>query len=158
TLHKRLLCKASSDTDSVCQRINEVALISCLTKYAENRGKTMNTQKIPFSAFVLLLVVSVLLLGAKASNGVAGTIANCGSWHIVSSPNLTRSNSLAAIKVLSSSDIWAVGQAYKTPHTTISQTLTEHWNGMQWNIVASPHLRLSSSLLAVTAVSTGDVW
>lgn len=117
----------------------------------------MNTQKMRFSSFILMLILSVLLLGATSGNGVA-TTPDCGSWHIVSSPNLTRSDSLAAIKVLSSSDIWAVGQAYKTPHTTISQTLTEHWNGMQWSIVASPHLRLSSSLLAVTAVSTGDVW
>ncbi|MEO8971649.1 MAG: hypothetical protein ABI406_08635 [Ktedonobacteraceae bacterium] len=118
----------------------------------------MNTQKMRFSSCVMLLMLSVLLLVAKSGNGVATTAPDCGSWRIVPSPNLTRCNSLAAVKVLSSSDIWAVGQAYKTPHSTTSQALTEHWDGTQWSIVASPDLHASRSLIAISAVSTSDIW
>lgn len=118
----------------------------------------MNTQQMRFSSFILMLILSVLLLGATSGNGVATITPDCGSWRIVSSPNLTHSNSLAAVKVLSSSDIWAVGQAYKTPHSMTSQTLTEHWDGIQWSIVTSPVLHASSNLLAVTAISPSDIW
>ncbi|HLJ34820.1 MAG TPA: hypothetical protein VKU38_14255 [Ktedonobacteraceae bacterium] len=118
----------------------------------------MVTQKMRFSSFIMTLILSLLLFGAMSGSVIASTVSTCGSWKIIPSPNLTRNNSLAAVRVLSSSDIWAVGQVYQTPHSTVSQILTEHWNGMQWSILTSPHFGASSSLLAVTAVSPSDVW
>lgn len=127
-------------------------------KIIRRQGENMVAQKMRISLFILALILSSLLLGARSGIALATTTASCGSWKIISSPNLTRSNSLVAIKALSSSDIWAVGQAYNTPHSNVSQTLTEHWNGMQWSIVTSPVLHSSSKFLAVSAISSNDVW
>jgi len=53
-------------------------------------------------------------------------------------------------------DVWAVGIAT----SSAAQTLTEHWDGNVWSIVPSPNAPLSTfdSLVAVTALSSRDVW
>lgn len=121
-------------------------------------GETMITQKMRCSVFALLLVLALLLFSVGSAHAQATALPDRGSWQIVASPNLTRSNSLAAVYVLSASDGWAVGQGYKTPHSTMSQPLAEHWNGTQWRLVPSTETRSSSGLLAVSAVSTNDAW
>lgn len=118
----------------------------------------MITRTMRLSSVALLLVLSLLLLGAIFGKAGAAALSGCGSWQIVASPNLTRSNSLTAIKVLTARDVWAVGQAYKTSHSTTSQPLIEHWNGAQWSLVPSPNTHSSGGLLAVSAVSPNDIW
>ena len=65
-------------------------------------------------------------------------------------------NVLYAVTALAANDVWAVGaQAEGT------RTLTEHWNGTAWSIVASPNPDAGSAndfLAAVSAVSSTDVW
>ena len=39
-----------------------------------------------------------------------------------------------------------------------SGTLTEHWNGTAWSVVASPNAGTINSLQSVAAVSANDVW
>ena len=42
---------------------------------------------------------------------------------------------------------------------TKGKTLTEHWNGKRWQVVASPNAGKEQNILnAVTAVSTNDIW
>ena len=54
---------------------------------------------------------------------------------------------------VSAYDVWAVGN-------NGSQTLIEHWNGIQWQIVPSPNRasQPDNSLRGVTAVSAHNVW
>jgi hypothetical protein len=63
---------------------------------------------------------------------------NGTKWSVVSSPNHSAfSNALLSVSVISASDIWAVGE-YNTGGPS-DLTLTEHWNGVKWSVVASPN-------------------
>src|SRR5262249_28134816 len=76
------------------------------------------------------------------NTGVRQTLTeqwNGTSWNVVASPDVgTNSNVLTAVAVVSATDIWAVG--YSTAASGVQQTLTEHWNGTSWNVVASPNV------------------
>lgn len=88
-----------------------------------------------------------------------------GTWKIVSSPNVgtgTYGNQLNAVAVVNASDIWAVGFS---PHPSgtplyLRQTLTEHWNGKNWSVVASPNPTGKTYVVlnGVDAISSNDVW
>lgn len=57
----------------------------------------------------------------------------------------------------SASDIWAVG--YSAPAGQPTTTLIEHWDGTAWSIATSPNPGANGDdLLAVTAISSSDVW
>ncbi len=81
---------------------------------------------------------------------------NGASWSVVTSPNVSSTNYLSSVAVVSANDIWAVGDYYSS--FTIYQTLTEHWNGTKWSVVTSPNVGSSSSLSGVAVASTNDVW
>lgn len=84
---------------------------------------------------------------------------NCGpGWAVVPSANVSdASNVLAGVSALSSTEIWAVG-GYMTT-TSITQTLTQRWNGSAWSIVPSPNVGTSDNVLqAVSARASNDVW
>ncbi|HLH62087.1 MAG TPA: hypothetical protein VKV20_10425 [Ktedonobacteraceae bacterium] len=127
----------------------------------------MNRLKLTILSGVLLTVtiIAALLLStgqikAVGAVGVAPSLkAKCGSWNLVPSPNATTGdNALGSVAAISSSDIWAVGNAVINPDL-ISQTLTEHWNGTSWSVVSSPNAGSSDNfLLSVATVSTSDVW
>src|SRR5262249_36987869 len=61
-----------------------------------------------------------------------------------------QSAELEGIAAISANDIWAVG-------VTSSGTLTEHWDGKNWKIVASPSPGQNNQLLGVTALSDSTV-
>ena len=85
------------------------------------------------------------------------------SWTVVPSPNpnggsTNGNNVLSGIAAVSATDIWAVG--YTTdPSTGFQQTLTEHWDGTSWSVIASPNAAPagSSTLAGVTALADGTV-
>jgi hypothetical protein len=61
------------------------------------------------------------------------------AWAIVASPNtdLASENRLSGVNCVSASDCWAVG--FHKIEGFLQQTLTEHWDGSAWSIVASPN-------------------
>jgi len=85
------------------------------------------------------------------------------SWSVVPSPNpnggsINGNNVLSGIAAVSATDIWAVG--YTTdPNTGLQRTLTEHWDGTSWSVIASPNATSTGSgtLAGVTALSNGTV-
>ena len=77
------------------------------------------------------------------STGVAQTLIehwNGSNWSVVTSPNASAQNNLlAGVTAISANDVWAVGDFQTSSGAgTVFQTLTEHWNGTAWSIVASP--------------------
>jgi hypothetical protein len=82
-------------------------------------------------------------------------------WEVVSSPNEAgqTTNTLVSVAALSANDIWAVGN-YLLNDQYQWNTLTEHWDGSKWSIVASPNAARGqkSFLNAVVAISSTDVW
>lgn len=95
------------------------------------------------------------------SSNLADTLVehwNGSSWSVVASPNSgTTGSMLESVSAISSSDIWAVG--FTSTDRGKDLTLTEHWDGSQWSIVASPNEgKYPNSLKSVTAVSSDNVW
>lgn len=83
---------------------------------------------------------------------------NGSAWTIIKSPNVKALNNfLSGVTATSAHDIWAVGNA-NSPSSSTAQTLIEHFNGSQWNIVKSPNVASNNFLQGVTAVSTNLVW
>src|SRR2546423_12176158 len=88
-------------------------------------------------------------------------------WSTVPSPNPGTAqqcgdssysgNALAGVDAISSNDVWAVGSICG-PGT--ARTLTVHWNGSQLAVIPSPNESNldASELLAVSALSSNDVW
>jgi hypothetical protein len=83
---------------------------------------------------------------------------NGTSWEsvVVPEPQDGTNIELNAIAAASANDIWAVGK-YST--NMGQSTLTMHWNGTAWSIVASPNPNtFLNSLNAVTVLASGQAW
>ena len=103
-----------------------------------------------FSCVVGAVLIPLLLTTAVAQ-------AQAAPWTVVSSPNPGGSNFLFGAASVSANDVWAVGEA--TDATGRQLTLTEHWNGTAWSVVASPNVGSGFNVLfAAAAVSANDVW
>ena len=99
-------------------------------------------------------------VGENDSAGMQETLIehwNGKAWEIVSSPNFAPTgNMLAAISVVSASDIWAVGTTTSASSSSGYQPLIEHWNGTVWSLSSNP--AISGRLFSVAAISVNDAW
>jgi hypothetical protein len=98
------------------------------------------------------------------NTGTIGTYRNLiehwdgTEWRVVPSPNVgLHHNSLWDVAAVSSNDVWAVG-LYIDDVTGDQQTLTLHWDGVEWSHVPSPSPGYNNSLEGVAAISSDDVW
>ena len=79
------------------------------------------------------------------------------SWSIFASANpSTQHNVLNNVTCASAADCWAVG-FYSADNVAI-QTLTEHWDGTTWAVVASPNVTHTNRLSSVSCASSTDCW
>ena len=80
------------------------------------------------------------------------------SWSVVPSPNVgSQENRLAGVAAVSANDVWTVGVYFN--NNGLEQTLIEHWNGTEWNIVKSPNPGAAvNDLYGVAAVSASNIW
>lgn len=86
---------------------------------------------------------------------------NGAQWSVVPSPVIAGGSSLEAVTLASADDAWAVGyRAGGLPdYAATVVTLAVHWNGTAWSAVPSPNVsNRSNELVAVSAVSSDDVW
>jgi hypothetical protein len=84
----------------------------------------------------------------------ADQLKNGSTWSIVTTPTLTGSGELNAVKVISSNNVWAVGGLGSGD----SGSLIEHWDGTRWSVVAAPNSSTTSALLSVSGTSATDIW
>jgi hypothetical protein len=116
----------------------------------------------PVAAIVSgVLATSVTTVPSPAAAGPAraGTsAAACDGWQTVTSPSAGPSG-LAAVAATSAHGAWAVGT--RGPSGRF-RTLTEHWDGHAWKIVASPNPAAGASptdaLTGVAATSATNAW
>jgi hypothetical protein len=109
------------------------------------------------------LAAAVVAIGLVWSQGGAALGATPGqapaacAWRTVSSPSVgSGDNGLAAVDVISSTDVWAVGS---TVSGDARSTLVEHFNGTSWTVIPSPNgPEPINWLTGVSAVSATDVW
>jgi hypothetical protein len=82
-----------------------------------------------------------------------------GGWNRLPSPNPgTGADRLNAVTALSSTDAWAVGDAFDEG-IYLHQPLIEHWDGARWMAVAAPRMPgLEVHMTGLIARSPGDVW
>lgn len=101
--------------------------------------------------------VEALRSGGARLNASQGS---CGVWSVVASPNPGPSdNALGAVAAVSPTNVWAVGEYLRSGASSITQTLTEHWDGTKWIYVPSPNVgALGNTLYGVAASSASDVW
>ena len=84
---------------------------------------------------------------------------NGSVWSVVASPSPASDDTLSGVAARSASDIWAVGTRQdRSGAIPIDRTLTEHWNGTTWSVVASPNVGGNDNLLNGVSAATGDVW
>jgi hypothetical protein len=101
-------------------------------------------------------------VGAQLTGGQYQTLIehwDGHSWTVQASKNPggpNRQNSLTGVAALSPTNVWAVG-TYQVAGGT--RTLTEHWNGTSWSVVATPNPGSSyNTLQGISAVSAADIW
>jgi hypothetical protein len=80
-------------------------------------------------------------------------------WSIVPAPLVAdRESLLYSVSAATPTDIWAVGSSF-TDVGGSSETLTEHWDGASWTVVASPNSGTQGdTLFGVAAISSTQVW
>lgn len=115
------------------------------------------------AAGIGVLAPSVNSYAAPAldSYAAAASLTCNGSWQIVPSPNVGSDpyNQLNGVAIVSPGNIWAVGGAANA--SSVTGTLTEHWNGHRWRVVPSPSIAGASQsyLSAVAAVPrSNQLW
>jgi len=84
------------------------------------------------------------------------------SWSVVPTPvfdpNATN-QVLVGIVALSSDNIWTAGQYIVPLQGSAQFTLTENWDGSNWNFVPSPNIQNSNNRLhGITATPNGTLW
>jgi hypothetical protein len=99
--------------------------------------------------------------GYPAGSSVDQTLVlhwNGSVWSIVPSPSPGASyNALRDITALAPNDVWAVG--YSNDDIQLPDyTLTEHWDGMAWSVIASPNSQRRDTSLWGVAARAGVVW
>jgi hypothetical protein len=79
-------------------------------------------------------------------------------WYVVPSPSPGAEHDiLYGVAAISDSDVWAVGAQQES--SGIWQTLTEHWNGVAWSVLASPDPGSNGDqLYSVTALGSNNVY
>jgi hypothetical protein len=82
-------------------------------------------------------------------------------WSLVSIPTVAgRATIPTDVLAISADDAWAVGSAFNPSIPSISRTVTIHWDGASWSMVASADTGKDNAdeLSAITAIGTDDVW
>ncbi len=83
---------------------------------------------------------------------------NGSTWSVVSSPDVgSYWNQLDAVQVVSTKNIWAVGNYLTAGSHSIGQTLVEHWNGTNWQVVSSPNPGTGGDFLHAIARIPGTI-
>src|SRR4029453_5860 len=102
---------------------------------------------------------------AVGNDGSLATLAihwDGASWSVVPTPifdpNATN-QVLVGIVALRSEEIWTAGQYIVPIQGSAQFTLTENWDGSQWNFVPSPNAQNSNNRLhGITATPGGTLW
>ena len=107
-----------------------------------------------------LAMVSFAATPAKQiARSTSPQTVTAGTWSIVDSPNTSaaESNTLYGVTCVSASNCWAVGNHYTG---SAYLTLTEHWDGTSWTIVASPNTAgtPNNNLYGVACASASNCW
>jgi hypothetical protein len=105
---------------------------------------------------VCLLLSFVITLSARLQGTRERQTPTCGTWDVVFSPSPNGSPYLSSVAAVPGTvELWSVGSYVFNYWLTV----TEHWDGTTWEIVASPNIpNANHYVYAVTTVAPNDVW
>ncbi len=85
---------------------------------------------------------------------------NGKTWSAFSGPPVSAGYvAVSGVTAVSATDVWAVGTTRAPVRGAPFQTLSEHWDGHKWAIVASPNpVTGNDVLIQAAAISSTDVW
>jgi len=81
------------------------------------------------------------------------------TWAKIESPNTTAYNWFNGVVATGSNDVWAIGYEYEDGGNAISHPLTQHWNGTEWSVAATPQVPDGhyTNLADAASLSSSDV-
>jgi hypothetical protein len=137
------------------RRLGHTAGVEASLAEAQSKRESIMKRVIPFCLLCTLLCF-LLTASAREQGTRQPRIPNCGSWDLVFSPNPNGGAILSAAAAVSGSiEVWSVGYYvfnYWLP-------LIEHWDGTNWQVMASPNIQGANHYLyGVTAVAPDDAW
>ena len=95
----------------------------------------------------------------SVTRGDPGAVLSCGAMLIVPSPNVGAASGLVGVAGTSPRDIIAVGATLPSTTTTISQQMTEHFDGSTWSVLPTPTMPLTGGgLIGLAALSPANYW
>jgi len=107
--------------------------------------------------------VSASDVWAVGSSGF-GTLSehwNGSRWSVVQTPNSANGSDpefFFSVVALSANNLWSVGESFDSLNS-LSRTLTEQWDGAQWNVVQSPNRGSDhNELFGLGATPSGTLW
>ena len=107
--------------------------------------------------------VSASDVWAVGSSGF-GTLSehwNGSRWSVVQTPNSANGSDpefFFSVVALSTNNLWSVGESFDSLNS-LSRTLTEQWDGAQWNVVQSPNRGSDhNELFGLGATPSGTLW
>lgn len=87
---------------------------------------------------------------------------NGTAWSFAKTPSVLSHDVLTSVTALAANDVWAAGYRDDvTGSIPVRVSLTEHWDGTTWSVVASPNgpTGVDTSLFGASALaSSGEVW
>jgi hypothetical protein len=104
----------------------------------------------------LAVVLEAVALGSP-DTAAATSICSKGSWQPLRSAGSGAENEFRAVTAVSKRDVWAVGWS-SHPVTGSSIPMSQHWNGVAWEVVPTVTTEVVGLLQGVDAASSTDVW
>jgi hypothetical protein len=92
---------------------------------------------------------------------------NGSTWSIVASPNPAPRHplngarqTLNAVRMVSSTDGWAVGNTFDTASGSFQPNggLILHWNGLSWSVDSTPVIASMNVISGISGASSSDLW
>jgi hypothetical protein len=109
------------------------------------------------SLFLVCAFLPFMLTASPREQGIRKVrTPTCGTWDVVFSPSPNGGPAFSSVAAVPGTvELWSVGNYL----FNYSLTLTEHWDGTAWEIVASPNIpNANHYVYGVTAVTPNDVW
>ncbi len=94
----------------------------------------------------------VVLTTVAVLHGLSVPAAARCRWAVFKPPSYGEHSLLAGVTAVASDDVWAFGT------TMAAENQFQHFDGSSWSPIAAPSLPASTSLWAIKARSTNDVW
>jgi hypothetical protein len=66
---------------------------------------------------------------------------------------MAKASQIAKVSVISSTNVWAVGQ-----QTNVKLSQIQHFNGTSWTVVSSPHFAAGETLHSLKAISANNIF